>query len=70
MNHKKIAVVIVLSLVLLSTANAIYAEDREYSIVDALIDLTIHNDGLLHVNEKRSLCHCLDKETVCGGEHL
>ena len=51
MNHKKIAVVIVLSLVLLSTANAIYAEDREYSIVDALIDLTIHNDGLLHVNE-------------------
>ena len=51
MNHKKIAVVVILSLVLLSTANAIYAEDREYSIVDAIIDLTVHNDGLLHVNE-------------------
>ena len=52
MNHKKIAVVILLSLVILSTANAIYAEDKEYSIIDALIDLTVQQDGILHVNEK------------------
>ena len=51
MNYKKIAVVILLSLVIFSTANAIYAEDKEYSIIDALIDLTIQEDGLLHVNE-------------------
>ncbi len=51
MNLKKIAVVVMLLLVLLSTANAIYAEDKDYSIVDALIDLTVQNDGLLHVNE-------------------
>ena len=51
MNHKKIAVAIVLSLVLLSTVNVIWAEDRDYSIVDAFIDLTVNPDGLLHVDE-------------------
>lgn len=43
---------IILSLVILSTANAIYAEDKDYSIIDALIDLTVHDDGILHVEEK------------------
>ena len=38
-------------MVIFYTANAIYAEDKEYSIIDALIDLTIQEDGLLHVNE-------------------
>ncbi|WP_407378334.1 DUF2207 domain-containing protein [Methanobrevibacter sp.] len=52
MNFKKIAVLIVLSLVLLSTVNTIYADDdREYNIIDALIDLAIDENGLLHVNE-------------------
>ena len=40
-----------MSIILLSAANTAYAEDKEYSIIDALIDLTISNDGLLHVNE-------------------
>ena len=51
MNHKKIAVVILLSLVILSTANAIYAEDKEYSIINAIIDLTVHDNGILGINE-------------------
>ena len=52
MNFKKIAVVIVLSLVLLSTVNAIYADDdRDYNIIDAIVNLTIDANGLLHVNE-------------------
>ena len=52
MTLKKIAVVVILCLVLLSTANAIYADDdREYSIIDALVDLTIQENGLLHINE-------------------
>ena len=50
MNFKKIAVVIVLSLVLLSTVNAIYADDdRDYNIIDAIVNLTIDANGLLHV---------------------
>ena len=51
MNCKKIAVVVLLSLVILSTANAIYAEDRDYTIINALIDLTVQDNGILHVNE-------------------
>ena len=51
MNYKKIAGIIILALILLSAANATYAKDKEYSIIDALIDLTVHEDGLLHVNE-------------------
>lgn len=51
MNYRKIAVALILSLVILSTANAIYAEDKDYSIIDALIDLTVCDDGLLQVNE-------------------
>lgn len=51
MNHKKIAGIIVLSLILLSAVNATYAEDKDYHIIDALIDLTVQEDGLLHVNE-------------------
>ena len=51
MNHKKIAGIIILSLVLLSAVNTTYAEDRQYQIIDALIDLTVQEDGLLHVNE-------------------
>ena len=52
MNFKKIAVLIVLSLVLLSTVNAIYADDdREYNIIDAIVNLTINENGLLHVDE-------------------
>ena len=51
MNYKKIAGIIILSLVLLSAVNTTYAEDKDYSIIDALIDLTVHEDGLLHVNE-------------------
>ena len=51
MNHKKIAGIIVLSLILLSAVNTTYAEDKDYHIIDALIDLTVQEDGLLHVNE-------------------
>ena len=52
MDYKKIAVVILLSLVIFSTANAIYAgDDRDYSIINSLIELTVDNNGLLHVNE-------------------
>ena len=52
MNFKKIAVVLVLSLIILSATNAIYADDnREYSIIDSLIDLTVNENGLLHVEE-------------------
>ncbi len=51
MNYKQIAGIIVLSLVLLSAVNTTYAEDKDYSIIDALVDLTVHEDGLLHVNE-------------------
>ena len=40
-----------MALILLSAANATYAKDKEYNIIDALIDLTVHEDGLLHVNE-------------------
>ena len=49
---KKIAVLLVLSLIILSAANAVYADDdREYYVSDALIDLTVHENGLLHVKE-------------------
>lgn len=52
MNFKKIAVLLVLSLIILSAANAVYADDdREYYVSDALIDLTVHENGLLHVKE-------------------
>ena len=51
MNFNKIAILIILSLVILSSANAIYAEDRDYYIRDALIDLTVNSDGMLQVNE-------------------
>ena len=52
MDYKKIAVVVLLSLMILSSANAIYAGDhRDYSIIDSIIELTIDNNGLLHVNE-------------------
>ena len=50
MNLKRIAVLIILSLVILSTVNAIYA-DREYHIKDANLDLTVQKNGMLHVNE-------------------
>ncbi|MBO5152323.1 MAG: DUF2207 domain-containing protein, partial [Methanobrevibacter sp.] len=51
MDYKKIAGIVILSIILLSAANTAYAEDKDYKIIDALIDLTIANDGLLHVNE-------------------
>ena len=51
MNLKKIAVIIILALVLLSAANLIYAKDHEYNIKNANIDLTVQTDGMLHVNE-------------------
>ncbi len=51
MDLKKIAVIIILVLLLLSAANAIYAKDHEYSIKNANIDLTVQKDGMLLVNE-------------------
>lgn len=51
MNFKKIVVLLILSLVIFSTVNTIYAEDRDYYINNALIDLTVHENGMLHVNE-------------------
>lgn len=51
MNIKKIATIIILAIVLISATNAIYAKSSDFSITDALINLSVTPDGLLHVNE-------------------
>ncbi len=53
MNVKKTFVIILLFLILFSTASVVSADDdRSYSIDQAFIDLTVGNDGLLHVDER------------------
>ena len=53
MNVKKTFCIILLILVLFSAVAAISAEeDRSYSITQAFIDLTVENNGLLHVDEQ------------------
>ena len=53
MNVKKAFCIVLLFILLFSTINSISAsEDRSFHIDHALIDLTINNDGLLHVDEE------------------
>ena len=52
MNVKKTFCIILLILVLFSAVTAVSADDdRSYSITQAFIDLTVENNGLLHVDE-------------------
>ena len=49
---KKVLVVLLISILLFSTVSQVSADDdRSYSIDDALIELTIESNGLLHVDE-------------------
>lgn len=53
MNVKKTFCIILLFLILFSTITFVSADDdRSYTINQAFIDLTVGNDGLLHVDEK------------------
>ena len=53
MNVKKTFCIILLILVLFSAVAAVSADDdRSYSITQAFIDLTVENNGLLHVDEE------------------
>ena len=53
MNVKKTFCIILLFLILFSTISLVSAdEDRSYSIDQAFIELTVGNNGLLHVDEK------------------
>lgn len=52
MKMKKVFVVLLVSILLFSTVSQVSADDdRSYSIDDALIELTIQSNGLLHVDE-------------------
>ncbi len=52
MKFKNLLTILVLILILASAVNTIYAsEDREYKITSAVIDLTVQENGLLHVQE-------------------
>ena len=53
MNVKKTFTIILLFLILFSTLNLVSADDdRSYTIDQAFIDLTVKNNGLLHVDER------------------
>ena len=53
MNVKKTFTILLLIIILISTINFASADDdRSYTIDQALIELTIGNDGLLHVDER------------------
>ena len=53
MNVKKTFTIILLFLLIFSTLSAVAADDdRSYTIDQAFIELTIGNDGLLHVDER------------------
>ena len=53
MNVKKTFVIILLFLLLFSTVTFVSADDdRSYLIDQAIIDLTVENNGLLHVEEQ------------------
>ena len=51
MNIKQIAVILIMAVVFVSAVNAIYASDDDFSITEALINLTVNPNGLLHVSE-------------------
>lgn len=53
MNVKKTFTIILLFLLIFSTLSAVAADDdRSYTIDQAFIELTVGNDGLLHVDER------------------
>ncbi|MBR4447480.1 DUF2207 domain-containing protein [Methanobrevibacter sp.] len=53
MNVKKTFTIILLFLLLFSTLSAVAADDdRSYTIDQAFVDLTVENNGLLHVDER------------------
>ena len=53
MNVKKTFCIILLFLLLFSAVTAVSAgDDRSYSITQAFVDLTVENNGLLHVDEQ------------------
>ena len=52
MNVKYAFTIILLFLVLFSTITVVSADDRSYTIDHAFIDLTVENNGLLHVDER------------------
>ena len=53
MDVKKTFTIILLFLLFFSTLSAVAADDdREYSIGQAFVDLTIEDNGLLHVDER------------------
>ena len=52
MNVKKTFCIILLAVILFSALTAVSADDdRSYSIKQAFVELTVQNDGLLHVDE-------------------
>ena len=51
MNVKKTICIILLFFLLFSAANIVSAEDASYKINNALLELTVENNGLLHVDE-------------------
>ncbi len=53
MNVKKTFIIILLFLLLFTTLSAVTADDdRTYSITQAFVDLTVENNGVLHVDER------------------
>ena len=53
MDVKKTFTAILLFLLLFSTLSAVTADDdKKYTIDQAFIDLTVENNGLLHVDER------------------
>jgi uncharacterized membrane protein len=53
MNVKKTFTIILLFLLLFSTFSAVAAgDDKSYTIDQAFVDLTVENNGLLHVDER------------------
>ena len=52
MNIKRALCIILLFLLLFSAISVVSAEDRSYTIDHAIMELTVENNGLLHVNEQ------------------
>ena len=53
MVNKKIITIFLLLFLITSTVSCVYADDddRSYSITQALVDIVVDTNGMLHINE-------------------
>ena len=53
MVNKKIVTIFLLLFLITSTISCVYADDddRSYSITQALVDIIVDTNGMLHINE-------------------